>query len=493
MEMKAYLEGILRSWWVLVLIMVIGFFVGNNIANNQTVEYEATTTILINGPLLANTAVSLNVGQINTPLVYESQVTAPNLLLIISKHYPQLNPITLAKIISVGTDASNQLLTIKFSYSSPAIAADVVNYLAQQFVKKETTDLKSQLDFYEHLLQQTIPSLTNQINTLNTTIQNLTNSPPPGQGRSTRQTLVISEYQVNADESTLFTDQEALQDIQRTRPLFASAYVITQPAVVSNSPTSSALSGGIIKLLAVLIGLLLGIILLITIEYFNPCIRHKGEIQRIIGLPVLAELPKIFRFEEARLLQLRPLLFQWRMKALLLLCSSIGAPAMRDNGYTVLVTSPRKRHNFTVILAMLLAHTGFKTLIVDADFDNPRLHQQIRLTDPYNERTQQGLDLAFIRKTTYPHLFMLPANAVPAQGEQISSTSLIQLLPELQSSFDIIILNAPPLGHADTHLLATRAKNTILLVRKRRDSINVMREAYSQCEKLHLKVQSLLV
>jgi Mrp family chromosome partitioning ATPase len=88
---------------------------------------------------------------------------------------------------------------------------------------------------------------------------------------------------------------------------------------------------------------------------------------------------------------------------------------------------------------------------------------------------------------------MLPANAVPAQGEQITSTSLIQLLPELQSSFDIIIVNAPPLGHADTHLLATRAKNTILLVRKRRDSINAMREAYSQCEKLNLKVQSLLV
>jgi capsular polysaccharide biosynthesis protein len=493
MEIKAYLEGILRSWWVLVLIMVIGFFIGNNIANNQTIQYEATTTILINGPLLANTAISLNVGQISTPLVYESQITSPNLLTIINKHYPQLNPITLAKLVSVGTDASNQLLTIKFAYSSPAIAADVVNYLAQQFVQKETADLKHQLDFYESSLKQSIPALINNIDTLNTTIQNLTTSPPPGQGRSTRQTLVISEYQVNADESTLFTDQEALQDIQRTRPLFASAYVITQPAVVSNSPTSSALSGGVIKLLAVLIGLLLGIILLITVEYFNPCIRHKGEIQRIIGLPVLAELPRIFRFEQTRLLQLRPLLFQWRMKALLLLCTSIGAPAMRDNGYTVLVTSPRKRHNFTAILAMLVAHSGFKTLIVDADFDNPRLPQQIRLTDPYNERTQRGFDLSFIRKTVYPRLFMLPANAVPAQGEQITSPSLVQLLPELQSSFDIIILNAPPIDHADTHLLATKAKSTLLLVRKRRDSINTMRVAYSHCEKLNLKVQSLLV
>ncbi len=493
MEIRAYLEGILRSWWVLVLLMVTGFLVGNNIANNQTVQYEATATILINGPLLANTAISLNVGQINTPLVYESQIIAPNVLTVINKHYPQLNPITLAKIISVDTDASNQLLTIKFAYSSTAIATDVVNYLAQQFVQKETANLKNQLDFYEHLLQQTIPSLTNQINTLNTTIQNLTTSPPAGQGRATRQTLVMSEYQVNADESTLFTDQEALQDIQRTRPLFASAYVIMQPAVASNSPTSSALSGGVIRLLAVLIGLLLGIILLITVEYFNPCIRHKGEIQRIIGLPVLAELPKIFRFEEKRLLQLRPLLFQWRMKALLLLCSSIGAPAMRDNGYTVLVTSPRKRHNFTAILAILVAHSGFKTLIVDADFDNPRLHQQIRLTDPYSERTQKGLDLSFIRKTAYPRLFMLPANTVPAQGEQLSSMGLIQLLPELQSSFDIIILNAPPIDHADTHLLATKAKSTLLLVRKRRDSINTMRVAYSHCEKLNLKVQSLLM
>ena len=430
MEMKAYLEGILRSGWFLVLIMVIGYFVGNNIANNQAIQYNATTTILINGPLLANTAFSLNVGQINTPLVYESQITSPNLLDIINKHYPQLNPITLAKIISVATDASNQLLTIKFSYTSPAIAADVVNYLAQQFVQKETADLKHQLDFYESSLKQTIPTLTNQINTLNATIQNLTTSPPAGQGRTTRQTLVLSEYQVNLDESNLFSDQEALQDIQRTRHLFSSAYIIMQPTVVSTSPTSTAVSSGVIKLLAVLIGLLLGIILLITVEYFNPFIRHKGEVQRIIGLPVLAELPNIFRFEQKRLLQLRPLLFQWRMKALLLVCSTIGAPAMRDNGYTILVTSPRKRHSFTAILAIIVAHSGFKTLLVDADFDNPRLHKQIRLTDPYNERTQRGFDLSFIRKTAYARLFMLPANAVPAQGAQLTSTSLIQLLPE---------------------------------------------------------------
>lgn len=493
MEMKAYLEGILRSGWLLVLIMVIGFFVGTNIANNQPIQYIASTTILINGSLLAN-AVSLNVGQINTPLVYESQITSPDMLTIVNKHYPQLNAITLAKIISVSTDASNQLLTITFSDTSPNIAADVVNYLAQQFVQKETADLKNQLDYYESSLKQTIPTLINKINTLNATIQNLTASPPlPGQGRTTRQTLVLSEYQVNVDESNLFTDQEALQDMQRTRHLFSSAYVITQPAVVSTSPTSTAVSSGVIILLAVLIGLLLGIILLITVEYFNPFIRHKGEIQRIIGLPVVTELPNIFRFEQKRLLQLRPLLFRWRMKALLLFCTSIGAPAMRDNGYTVLVTSPSKRHNFTAILAIIVAHTGFKTLLVDADFDNPRLQKQIRLTDPYDERTQRGFDLSFIRKTVYPRLLMLPANAVPTQGEQITSTSLIQLLPELQSSFDIIIVNAPPLGHADTHLLATKAKNTILLVRKRRDTINAMREAYSQCEKLNLKVQSLLM
>ena len=181
------------------------------------------------------------------------------------------------------------------------------------------------------------------------------------------------------------------------------------------------------------------------------------------------------------------------MKALLLLCSSIGAPAMRDNGYTVLVTSPRKRHNFTAILAILVAHSGFKTLIVDADFDNPRLHQQIRLTDPYSERTQKGLGPSVYPQDGVSMPLYASCQHGTGQGEQLSSMALIQLLPELQSSFDIIILNAPPIDHADTHLLATKAKSTLLLVRKRRDSINTMRVAYSHCEKLNLKVQSLLM
>lgn len=493
METKAYVEGILRRWWLLGSILALSFLIASTIINNQTSQYTASVTILINGPLLAQSAVPSNVVQIETPLAYESQITSLDMLDIVSKHYPRLNALTLEKLIVVSTDASNQLLTITFTDISPAGAADIVNYLAQQFVHREIANLKQQIDYYENWLQKTIPSLTQQINALNLEIQNLPATITTGNGRTIRRTIVLDQYQLNVDEASLYNYQEALKDLQATRPLFAKAFVVIQPATVSEVILTSSLSPFFIYLIALALGLLIGVSLSIALDYFTPFVRHKGELKRIVGIPVLAELPRISRSDQKRLLRSSPLLFRWRMKALRQQCASIGALAIRGKGPTILLTSPRKKRNFAAILATLLACNGHKTLLIDADFQKPHLHRQIGLTDPCEIVTDTGRPLSFIWKTSHPKLLVLPATAMIAPHDSLTSTSLTVLLPELQAVFDIIIIDAQPLNHANTHILATKAAQTILLVKKRRDSIKVLKTATNQCTGLKLDVQGLLL
>lgn len=499
MEIKAYIEGILRKWWVVVLVLALAFWIGRIISNDQKVQYTASTSILLNGPLLATSAVPSNVVQLAIPAFYESRVATPPVLTIIIKHYPRLSRQELKNNIVVSTDAAHRLMSIKVTDTSPRGAADIANFLAQQFVIAQTAELSRQLDYYRNWLQQSIPSLTAEINRLNSELQRLT--PPIAQhgtttvtDPTTQRTITTDQSRLDSDERNLYSYQQAFNDLQNTRALFQNAYSIWKPASASDVTATAVTSTTLIQLIALSLGLLAALTLTIAMDYFSPFVRHKGEIRRIVGLPVFVESPKLFGFEQKRLLQLRPpLFFRGQMKSLRLLSASIAIQAVRNKACTLLVTSPRRKRSFAAVLTTFLAHSGHRTLLIDADFENPQVHDQIKLSGPCSIVSNQGLDLSFIMKTAHPHLFVLPSTATLAQNERLTSSKLLELLPVLQNTFDIIIIDSAPLNRADTHLLATKATQALLLVKKRRDSLMSLNIAHTVCQELRLNTRCLLL
>lgn len=498
MEMKAYLDGIARKWWLIGLILVLSFWIGRIIVSSQTYEYTASTSVLINGPVLAKTAVPSDVVQISTPLSYATQVAPPNVLDYILKHYPRLTYSRLQKNIVFSTDSDNRILLIDVTDVFPQSAVDIANYLAQQFVRTQTANLYRQLDYYQNWLQQNIPVLTGEIDKLNLQIQQLTPPPAPHKNATpidpnTQRTISTDQYKLDLDERNLYNYQQALRDIQNTRPLFTRAYIIIKPASESEVSVIAPLSTSTLQLIAVVTGLVVAISLIVAMDYFTPFVRHKGELSRIVGLSVLAELPNVPRFEQKRLLQLRRPFLRWRTKALRQVCYVIGTQVIKGKEHTLLLTSPRKKRNFAAVLATFLAYNGHQTLLIDADFENPHPPEQLELLGPSKIVTNKGMLLPLIRQTTHPHLFVLPATATINQNERMTSFSLMALLPELQQVFSIIIIDAPPLNCADTHLLATKVSQSIFLVRKRRDSLKNLKMVHMLCQELKLNSRCLLL
>jgi non-specific protein-tyrosine kinase len=490
MEIKAYVEGFLCKWWLFVLILVLSLWVGGIVGKNQTSQYTASTTILLNDTLVANTAIPSKVVQLSTPLSYQAQVASPAILDQIIKAYPGLVYSQLKQAIVITADSTNQLLLISVTDSSPKRAADIANFLAQSFVRTQSAALTQQLDYYKNLLFKNILHLQKEIDKLSIEIQSIT--PPPAQ-QGTAPIDLATQQTLARDEQDLISDKQALIDIQNAEPLFHKAYVILQPANVPDVPVVAALSPVRIQLIAAVIGVFVAIVLIVSIEYFTPFVRYGGELQRVVGLPVLAELPKMFSFEQKRLLQLRPPLLRWRIETLRLLAASIGAPSIRDKGRVVLLTSSRRKRRFAAVLATLLAYNGHRTLLIDADFEKPWVHEQIKLSGSCDIVTNKGLQLSFISKTMHPHLFVLLATAELTQNEHLTSNSLITLLPELQTTFSTIIIDAPPLDRADAHLLARKASQTLLLVKKRRESLKTLKMTHAICQKLGLHARCLLL
>jgi Mrp family chromosome partitioning ATPase len=152
-----------------------------------------------------------------------------------------------------------------------------------------------------------------------------------------------------------------------------------------------------------------------------------------------------------------------------------------------------KKRRFAGLLATLLARGGYRTLVIEMDTEHPYLLEQIQVLGPGHLQTKDGMPLPFIAKTSSSLLFMLPANAMLSQDEPLTSSALLALLPYLQELFQIIVIDGPPLNQSATHMLATQAQQTLLLIQKRRDRVKTLKMAARQCKDLHLNMQCLLL
>ncbi|MDQ2714027.1 MAG: AAA family ATPase [Chloroflexota bacterium] len=498
MEMRAYIDGIVRKWWLIGLVIALCWWLGGQISDSMTSQYSASTSVLLNDHVLAANAFPAQIVQLTIPTSYQGVVMSPGALAHITKTYPRLPYAALQKNISVEVDTTSQLMIIKVSDVSPFATADIANFLTRYFVDSQTADLSKQLTYYSQWLQPNVSRLSNEINSLNQRIDAATPAHPahgplvltPTQQKSINE----MEYERDQDERALFNYNQSLKEVQQALPLVPQMYVILKPATIPDIPITSPPGTTTIRLATLGGGLLVIICLLIIVDFLTPAIRHRGELLRIIGVSPLTETPQLSQFEQRRLLQSRRIPFMGRIKSLRLLSASVSATALKSQGaHTVLLTTPHKKWRFAAPFAMFLANKGHKTLLIDADFDHPTLHAQLPSAGPLNTTTPSGRLLSFVNRTTQPNLFLLPATATLAQNQRFTTQGLLDLLPDLQSMFDLIIIDAPPFDTSATHIFVTRAAQVLVFVKKRRDHLQQVKMLRTTCERLKLHPQYVLL
>ncbi|HZO75431.1 MAG TPA: Wzz/FepE/Etk N-terminal domain-containing protein [Ktedonobacteraceae bacterium] len=495
MEIKAYIEGIWRKWWFVALVLLLSLWMGGVIANNLTPDYTASTTILLNDNVLANTAFPSGDVRLSVPIDHEGLVLTPATMRRIMKTYPRLNATGLQKQVVVSTDQTNQLLLISVTDISPFATADIANFLARQFVHDQTIALSQQVDYYQRSVQQSIARLSNDINKLNAQIVAATPATPlrgPIPLLTPQQRLVINELQVQVgqDKRSLYAYQQSSTELQQVLPQLPQVYTILKQAVIPDVPNYNfflQLPKLVIRTGVAGVGLLLALILIIGIEFFTPFIRHRGELLRLIGIPATAEIAQLRKSEQKLLLEMDQMLFKKRIKPLRLLGATMSALATRSRGHTVLLTSPCQKRDFAALLAAFQAYNGLRTLLIDADFEKPGLHERLREVGPSTLTTVGGRPLSFVSETTQPNLFLLPATALSTDDEPMTNKALMDLLPELQEVFDIIIIDTPPLDRPTAHLLTAKVAQVLLFVKKRQDTLKSLKKARLACETLKLE------
>ncbi len=127
-------------------------------------------------------------------------------------------------------------------------------------------------------------------------------------------------------------------------------------------------------------------------------------------------------------------------------------------------------------LAIVFSQLGERTLLIDADLRQPRQHTLFKLQSVYglSDVLAGRADLTVItRIPAFRDLSILPAGTVPPNPVELISRGLKSCLRELQTQFDVILIDTPPAEQAiDAQIIAANCGGALLVVRQHKTRMN---------------------
>ncbi len=258
-------------------------------------------------------------------------------------------------------------------------------------------------------------------------------------------------------------------------------------------------------LLGLVIGLIMGVSVSFLVEQLDHTVKSPEDIERYLGFSLLSafmkmkaqngngkkassfdivthEMPKSHIAEAFRNMRTN------------LTCSSDGS--RRRLRKLMLVTSTDEGEGKTFIasnLAITIAQTGKKTLIVDTDFRNPRLNKvfnvnrKIGLSDHLIEKTALS---SIIKPTKVPNLSIITSGTIHDNpAELLGSDRMERFCMAIRRKFDIAIFDTPPsIAVADAVILSDILEGVIFVIKYGVHEREVVERAMSRIANKKYKV-----
>ncbi|MGE5611103.1 MAG: polysaccharide biosynthesis tyrosine autokinase [Bacillota bacterium] len=212
-------------------------------------------------------------------------------------------------------------------------------------------------------------------------------------------------------------------------------------------------------------GLFLGILMALLVDRFDKRLRNPRDIERLLGAPMLGMIPRMQQLKRAKGDQSRSLVAE---EFRLIRTQLLFDPEISQHK-TICVTSPSAgdgKTSLAVNLAIALAKTGRRVLLVDGDLRKPDIHRIFNVPEVPGlaELLLRSAEPATaIRKTDIEHLDILPAGLPMARPcELLSRPETPALIETLDGMYDqIIIDSAPLLPVSDTQVLLAMVDGVI--------------------------------
>lgn len=218
------------------------------------------------------------------------------------------------------------------------------------------------------------------------------------------------------------------------------------------------------------IGLGLGLAIALVVDRLDPRFRYPEQISAGLGLPILGTIPEIKR---AKGMRSTPEEAAQVIEAFRSVRLNLAHSFEAVGPISLTISSPSPGDGKSLIssnLALSFAEAGYRVVLVDGDTRRGELHRT------FNADRRPGLvdvllghaELAgVLRPTSHPNLMLIPCGSRRAQSpELLGSVRMQELMARLRQSYDVVLVDSPPLGAGiDPFVLATATGNLALVLR----------------------------
>lgn len=489
--MELSLEAVLRIarrwWWLLLLCPLVMGGLGYGATTRQTPKYAAQVTLRVE-PVQPSGTIDY------TSLTFAGQLAQSYQALITVRPVLEgviqdLNlPYTVEQLRPNVTSMLNgsDMLVVRVSDTDAQRAADIANAVGDHFASYVVSTASTITIGNSNDMRSQLATLEQQITDTQNRIGDLTNSPTASDPAVQDQIRFLQNSLANL---------QPVRDGLKVALTAADFGLSTVNAKVSTvepaiAPTVAYSPRPMLNIaLGVFSGLLLAGAAVVGLVFLDKTVQSTTDFSLLGGVHLLTSIGMVPGLGSGRhgLFVLRQPNGE-AAEAVRLLRTNIEFASAESEMATIAISSPNLEEGKSTVaanLAVSLAQAGFVIALVDADLRRPSLHKTF---DVSNERglstllTVPGLNWKrAVVDSGVPNLALIPSGPQPRNSaDLLSGDRLGEVLEDMEKTFDVIVVDTPPiLRVSDALVVAAQVDGVVLVAQAGRTSLDGLRRAAS--------------
>lgn len=550
---QQYLNIVQRWLWLLILASIGCGAVAYSVTSAKPAVYEATSRLIV-GPGISGVNPDLNAFRAGGQLMRtyaELATTRPVLESVATELQSQLNSEKLKEMISVKTDDLTQILSVRVRGNDADQVVTIANAVANHIVSLSPAGDSLPADQVKANVQAQIQEIKSNIDHNKEALKQIEEQSDKAISVEEKRLLFDQLNQIRTQQTDLQRILAALYDSYKSSD--TNQTKVIELAIHADKAASTLLLATIIAALA---GFIVTLTLVFGFEYFNDTIRTISDLAYAVNIPVLATIVKHKRLqgvgrerfvvhalpdsravESYRVLSSKLLLSRFQDKTAQplpqLQTQGNGTGAMEQMTQSLLrsivISGTQANENISEIaanLAVVLAQTGHRVILVDAYLHRPSIHhlfgiqeqrgladilllrnlapqsmiKQLRqMQQPMESETSERTNMvshdlhenAVLASVEWaPGLQILTSGTQPANPfELLVSPHMADLIKSLERQADLVIIAASPLlASADSLILASRADGVLIAARSDKTRRDTLKEIVSVLNSLNAHI-----
>lgn len=283
--------------------------------------------------------------------------------------------------------------------------------------------------------------------------------------------LIVTEKDSNSSKRIAENTINLIKD--KTNQVSLIANSAAEFEIISSDPITIPIKQNIPLnvFVAFIAALVLGIILIFFFEYLSPTVNNTQRIKSIFKKHPIS----------LRGLKLKRLLSPASQQSERFRFLRANITSLDEDEKTTIVVAGINEKNITPLisanLALSFARAGKKTILVDANFSNPNIHEYFGKTNEFGFSEflfdEKNIE-KYLQKTDETNLRIISSGIkLSYASDTIERASLQMVLKEIEKEADVIIINVPALNSSsEAFPLFSIIKKVLLVVRLGKTNIS---------------------